>query len=410
MTARDLLRIVREGWILILASTIVFAGLGFAYAATRTPIYQATSSLIVSACVPVGTGLTCDPVGGLTLAAERARVIASTSKGADVVAATTASTQVTSSDAETSSAVNVVHTDGSSWIDVVATWPTSTGAAEIANTYAQVLRDTAEESASDDPAGLQIEVVSEAIAPSASSANQLRTVALAVMLGLFVGFGLALLVWLLNTRLRDRPDIEDNSGAEVLGELRLGLRGKRVRELATPAGAPGDFQSLQAVVASRLARHNASTIAVIAPVRDDSASVVAFGLAETLAASETNVAVLRLHASDSTPTALKGEATFREVDLSADSSEAANFFSSPRFAKVLEDCRINSEMVILDVAAMSTGAEALAATRHADVALVVVVAGETLRGDLKKTLHAIGLVGVPVLGIAAIVPTERAHS
>ncbi|MBF0673466.1 MAG: hypothetical protein IR160_12870 [Salinibacterium sp.] len=422
MTARDLLRIAREGWVIIVVTAIVFGIAGWAYSATRKPLYQSTSTLSVSACIAVENAEACDPVSGISYAVQRARIYSNIGTSAPVLRKAVELSDQVETRKELASQVTVAQAADSPIIEVTVTWGTPEGAAEIANSVAVALISYAKESIDNfesDATQVSFEIISEAIAPTEAVASNRQTLVLMAFLGVLVGAVLATLRWYLNTTVRDSLDAQDVTGHEILAELPIA--GKPKDTVATESVAAAEFHQLRTVVASKLAAAESRIIAVVTPTDPALSTLVTAGLAHSLTATRTSVAVFRLHDATagngglplrhlleddapSIPEVTEGPLVFDYVGSPA---EAAVALGTPRFARLVSEVAARVDIVLLDCAPGDAGAEMAGAARHADAALVVVGVGETKRPRIGSTLKSLELLSVRILGVASVTKNRR---
>lgn len=430
MTARDLARIIREGWLIIVAATLLFTAAGIFYSATRTPLYQATSTLAVSACIAVDNVPSCDPVSGMTFAVERAAIYASTGSSAPVLRMALEETSILSEREVLARNISVTQANGSPLLEIHATWSDPAGAAELSNVVAAALIDYSRDSVDffgAETTQVQFSVISEAIPPTQPMESNTRTVALAFALGLALGLGLSLLRWLLDPRIRDRSEAESLSGLDVLTTIPVrqqgGSRPPTSTELTSAHVA--EFHQLRTVAASRLAPREHRVIAIVSPVSPDAASIVTRGLVDSFASTRMRVGTLRLHEE---PGAQEKALDIRAIidgpdrsehsisdhvgadplvlDYDGSSSEAAVMLATPQFTDLLSAVREAVDVVIIDAAPASTGAAMIAAARHADAVMIVVTIGVTTRAELTETIRDLKLIGIAPVGIAALARTR----
>lgn len=421
MTARDLLRIVREGWVIILAAAIVFGIAGAVYSGTRTPTYQSTATLSVSACAPIENSDACDPVSGISFAVQRASIYASVGTSAPVLRAALEETDEVQSRRELAEVVSVTQASDSPLVEVTATSHTAAGAAAIANALADALIGYATESIDNvdsELARVQFSVISEAVPPLEATESDRQTVLLAVSFGLLLGMAGAYALWFFNTRVRDSSELKKLTGLDVFAELPIAgrSRSKVVAAVSREGSSAAEFHQLRTVISTRL-KESASTIAVVAPGASERATIVAQGLATSFAATRTRVAVLHLHDREG---AVTGPIDLREilirnaaepfasatnplvVSYQGSAAEASVMLGTPDFASALAEIRAAVDVVIIDAASDGADAEMTGAVRHSDSALVVVEPGRTRRSEIDEVLRALDLVHVKALGAAAV--------
>lgn len=222
MELQDYIRILKRNWVLILVITLLTTALTAAWTLTRTPVYQAQSKLYVS----VRTGDAS--VGELQQGTNYARQavasyvdIVTTSIVTDQVAAQLdggLTSQQVAGKLSASSPSNTV------LINIAATDTDPAVAAEIANTtsavFSEVVTDQLEKPSEGSPARVQIDVVEPAQVPSTPiSPNAQRNIVLGLLLGLMLGFGVAILRSVLDVRINSRNDVAAVTDTPILGGI-----------------------------------------------------------------------------------------------------------------------------------------------------------------------------------------------
>ncbi|MCW4385028.1 Wzz/FepE/Etk N-terminal domain-containing protein [Salinibacterium sp. SYSU T00001] len=426
MTARDLLRVVREGWAIILAVTVLFAAAAYAYAATRTPTYESAATLLVSACTVSEDVEVCDPAGGTAFAVERARIYASVGTTGEVLDGAAEYTDAVDSGEALIDVVTVRQATDSALLTVRATASTAEDAADIANAVAlsliEYVDDTVEVEETD-RTRVQFAVIGEADPPSGPSESIRQTVVLAAILGIFIGLALALLRWYLNTRIRDAQEAEAIAGTDVLAELRFAADDVPVSD----RDSDDAFHQLRTVIAARLTNGETTgttdeapripAVVVLSPGDDTLTPHVTRRLAASFASTRARVGVLSLHDGfDAAANAVDLRESLGREDAAAAGpvgdalvmtystrgEDTSVLLGTKAFSAFLEQLRTVADVVLIDAAANGPQAELTGAARVADGALVVVEAGRTRRQELEGALRSLDLVGVPVLGLATV--------
>ena len=260
--------------------------------------------------------------------------------------------------------------------------------------------------------------------PSATNPSSVRAAAVALLLGVLLAVGVAVLADLVQDRLGSSDDLQevragvpvlatvpheelraiDDSGSFALQEayryLRTGLR----------------FYGLNARLASVL---------VTSAVSQEGKSTVAARLARTIAETDERVVLVdcdlrrpSLHEQFDLPNHLGlsslvlGEATLDEVshfvqgNLAVITSgplvnDPAELLSSPAFAEVMGAIIRQADMTILDSPPVLPVADALVAGQVVDGAIVVGRIGMVRRRSLRESLRRIDSAGIPIVGMVA---------
>ncbi|MDE0545402.1 polysaccharide biosynthesis tyrosine autokinase [Microbacterium sp. C7(2022)] len=220
MELTDYLRILRKSWLLIVVATLVGVGAAAAYSLTRTPMYEAQSTVFVSSQGGVtigelqqGSNFTQSRVSTytnlVTTPIVMNPVIAELGLG---MTSDQLASQVTASSPTNTSLITITVTDA----DPVL-------AADIANALGASLTSAVE--AIETPQGSDTSPVSltrvqDAIPPlSPSSPNVPLNLALGLLVGLAVGVGIAVLRAVLDTRIRTAHDVELVTDRPIIGAI-----------------------------------------------------------------------------------------------------------------------------------------------------------------------------------------------
>lgn len=278
-----------------------------------------------------------------------------------------------------------------------------------------------QQSLNSDDAGRQVELVQPAIPPtSASSPKTKLNVALGLLLGIAIGFGLAALLERLDRALRSVDELERVYGLPILA--RIPRFRSRVRRSGAPLATEGveaeAFRSLRANLRYFSAVGELRTVLVASPQAGDGKSTVAAGLAATMAQMGERVVLVEadLHKpglarslpegerSDGLSSVLAG-ADLRDalVDAEIDGGDGvlkvlpsgarppnpSQLIESPRMHEVLEELEGSFDRVIIDSPAMGAVSDSLALVPWASGVILVSRLRHTSRDaalDLRKQL------------------------
>ncbi|HBU43629.1 MAG TPA: chromosome partitioning protein, partial [Microbacterium sp.] len=221
MELRDYLHILRKNWLIILALTLVGVGAAAAYSLTRTPLYEAESSVFVS--TQAGSGTIQDLNQGSNFSLDRvpSYVLVATSPvvlnpviddlGLDTTASQLAK-QISVSSPLNSAIINVSVQDADPQL-----------AADIANATAASLSDAVEEI--ETTAGLtaspvRLSVIRPALPMSVPvSPNVPLNLALGGLIGLALGVAFAILRTVLDTKVRNPRDVAQLTDRPMIGVI-----------------------------------------------------------------------------------------------------------------------------------------------------------------------------------------------
>jgi capsular exopolysaccharide synthesis family protein len=289
------------------------------------------------------------------------------------------------------------------------------------------------------------ELVQKAEPPlEASSPKPLRNTILALVLGLMIGIGLALLIDRLDRRLRDRDDAArllgrpvvgaiprsstlrsqprdalhlDGEEAEAFRALRANLRyydiDRDIRSLLVTSSAPGDGKSTVArYLAATAAAAGVRTILVEADLRRPTlnalfGSLRAAGLSDVLSdQSPLPAAIGQL------PVSMAGAKSGRMLDVMVAGTPPPNptdLLESSRMRAVLADLEQRYELVVIDSSPVSVVPDSIPILNQVSGVLVVMRESKSTSVDVRRLRDQLEHLGVTPLGLVmnGTAPTEK---
>lgn len=291
-----------------------------------------------------------------------------------------------------------------------------------------------------------VRVLDEAILPTLPiSPRRMMVLAIAVMIGLVLAIGTALLVDYADATIKDWKDVEDRLGHKVLGVVPvIGPRGNR--QMTPEERRERDLYIHQnptsnAAEASRSLRTNLlfmstarklETLLITSASPSEGKSMMAAHVATSVAASGSRVLLVeadmrrprlagsfKVSQTTGLSSALVGtEAIGRYVQK----TEVANLDLLPcgpvppnpaellyttRFAELLEEMKRNYDTVIFDSPPILPVSDGLVLAQQLDGVLVVVRAGQTSRHALRHALRSLTNVEAPILGMVLNYQTHK---
>jgi capsular exopolysaccharide synthesis family protein len=274
------------------------------------------------------------------------------------------------------------------------------------------------------------QIVQSADLPSSpSSPSSIRNGVLALVVGLSLGIGLALLQEQLSDRLRGREDLEEQIGAPVLATVTrvVGWRKKGRAELVTlsapksgPAeayrnlrtnidfiGRTGDFKVLT-VTSATLGEGKTTTVANLAVALAQAGKKVIvvscdlrkprihqfFGLENEIGVSSILVGETNTIEAIQRP----GVANLRVLASGPTPPNPAELLASEQFDELLRVLRGSVDFVIVDTAPVLAVTDTLVIAAKTDGVLIVADAGTTPRGAVAHTREQLEQVGAKVVG------------
>ena len=220
MELKDYIRILRKRWIVIVALTLAgIIGAGAASVLT-TPLYTATTQVFVSTSqggsasdLNAGSSFTLQRVQSYAQAVGTASVLQPVIKSLDL----NVTVEELAKQVEASAPLNTVI------LNISVTDPDRNSAAAIANAIGETLPEVVDEIEKSDVGGdspVKVSTLQPAVVPiDAASPNNKLNLALGLLVGLALGVGIAVLLEVLDTRIRSIRDIESLTDLTVVGGI-----------------------------------------------------------------------------------------------------------------------------------------------------------------------------------------------
>ena len=300
------------------------------------------------------------------------------------------------------------------------------GYIEQIDTYQQQLRELT------DPQALSVgDVVQAAATPQEVTPDQRRNVALALLIGLVLGTGVAFLRERLDDRLRDSDDLQTHARAAVLSAVpRISRWGKRksgpVVMLSQPNSQAAEaYWTLRTSLLFAASRRGVKTIMITSPNAGEGKTTTTANLGVAMAQSGRRVLLIcadlrrpQLHEFFDLPneagltSVLLGEkkaleavswARFPEVRIPILPSgplpgNPPELLASDAMEKLLTALGQTAEFLLIDVGPVLPVADALTLAPLVDAVLLVADAERTRRGDILRARQQLEHVNAHVIG------------
>jgi capsular exopolysaccharide synthesis family protein len=422
---QDYWRTVRRRWRLVLGSVLVVVAIAAVWTWTVTPLYSSSTRIFVSTSqADENSAYT-----GNLFATQRV------ASYADLVTSNQLAERVAGEldDAEPSALRGQVTASAvpeTVLLQIEATDADPERARAIAQTYAEQLQELVEEL--ETPRGeasavIKATLIDDAqVSTSPVSPQPLRNLALAGVLGLLLGVGLAVARELLDTSIKGADDIAEITAAPVLGNIFQDNDAKRapheVLFTATPWAEA--FRVLRTNMQYVDVDHDQKVIVVTSSLPGEGKSTTAVNLAVTLTQAGQKVALvecdlrrpliadrLELDGSIGTTSVLIGKVSADDVmqpyaDTTLDvmvcgqiPPNPSELLQSQAMEAMLEDLRSRYDVVVLDAPPLLPVTDAALLATRADGAVVVVAHGRTTRDQLSTAIERLGSVDATTLGL-----------
>lgn len=220
MELQQYLKVLRDYWRSILATLLVVVAAAAGYTLLQSPTYTTSATVFIT----VESGDTAGELSqGASYAERQVQSYVQVVETASVLNPVIEELVLDTTPRSLAGSINASSPNSTSIIDISASSESSTEAADLANAVAASLVATVNELApkSSNGAGLvSASVIDPATVPiSPSAPKPMTNLALAVILGLLLGFGQALLRTVLDTRVRDSDDLEAVTDKPILATV-----------------------------------------------------------------------------------------------------------------------------------------------------------------------------------------------
>ncbi|MGX1701067.1 polysaccharide biosynthesis tyrosine autokinase [Microbacterium sp. NPDC055357] len=439
MELTDYIRILRKNWMIIVVAALLGVVVAAGYSLTRTPQYQAQSTVFVSS---QSAGTIGELQQGTNFTQARVATYASLVSTPIVANPVIAELDLGITAAQLASKVVTTATTNTTLISISVTDADPVLAADIANALASSLTDAVEsiEKLSDsETSPVRLTRVRDALPPaSPSSPNLSQNLAVGGLVGLAVGLAVALLRTLLDTRIRTPRDIDQLTDRPVLGAIAFDPKAKD-----RPLIVHADPQSPRAE-SFRVLRTNLQFIdmgerasfVVTSSLPSEGKSTTTINLAIALADAGRRVALLDadlrkpkvaeylgVEGGAGLTDVLIGRAELTDVmqqwgrrslyvlpsgKIPPNPSE---LLGSTRMQDLLAVLEREFDVVLCDAPPLLPVTDAAVLARNTSGAIVIVATGKTNRRQLTSALEALTTVRAKIAGIVmTMVPTRGPDS
>ena len=427
MELQDYIAIVRKRWLSILVITLLGAGAAFAASTAMTPQYTARSQVFVS----VRTGdTTTDLIQGSSFTQRQVKSYTDLVTSPRVLIPVIDHLDLATTPDELASMITASSPLDTVLITINATHPDPRTASDIANATGESLASlvTELEQPAEGPSPVEISTVRYATPPAApTSPRPVRNTALGLVLGLAVGFGLAVLREILDTRVRSADDVRAVTDASILSVMTFDADAPK-----HPLIVHVDPQSPRAEAVRRLRTNlqfldlgeELTSIVVTSALPGEGKSTITANLAITLADAGKRVVLvdadlrrpsvaeyMGVEGQTGLTTVLIGRATLTDVTQPWGDGNLhvlpsgqvppnpSEMIGSQAMRWVIGQLTQQYDMVIVDAPPLLPVTDAAILSRVTSGALMVTAAHRSHRSDLAEGIDALDAVGARLLGI-----------
>jgi polysaccharide biosynthesis transport protein len=431
------LRVLRDGWLVIAVSTLIFALAGLIYCLVATPIYQASATMYISSTV--NDSSTAAALQGSQASEQRVESYTKLANSDVVLREAIGSANLPVDVAVARSAVTASTTPNTVLLNVRARSSDSELAARLANGVGAAL--TRYVAQLETPAGSQeplvkLSMVSPATQPSAPvTPNTVRT----VFLGLVIGFVLGVIAVFVRNRLSDK--VKGESELETVTDLPVvatvptdsNIEGGKLVDFAAGASlAAESYRKLRTNLSFTDVDSPPRTVLVTSAVGSEGKTTTAMNLAASLAEAGSSVllvdadlrrpqvaARMKLPVKVGLTNWLRGDAPLADLvqagpveNLSVMTSgpqppNPAELLDSDRMIKGLKELAAEFDHVVLDSPPILPVVDAVILAKSVDAVLVVARVG---RSKSKYVSTAIASLARAQARLAGIVLTDTKYA
>jgi len=437
---KDYIRILRKRWIIIVALTLVgLIGAGAASILT-TPQYKASTQLFVSTADSAGTG--ADLAAGNSFTVQRVQSYAQTVRTSIILQPVIKSLQLDLTVEELAGGIEATAALNTVILNISVTNSDPALAASIANAIGATLPRIVDEIEKSDSGGVspvKISTLQPAVTPIVpDSPNTKLNLALGLLVGLALGVGIAVLLEVLDTRIRSIRDIEQLTDLTVIGGIAFdpeATKNPLVVQADPRSPRSESFRTLRTNVQFVLVDRRKSFV-ISSSLPGEGKTTTSTNLAITLAQLGNKVLLidadlrrprvseyLGIEGAVGLTDVLVGRAEFDDVvqqwgEGNLDVLPAGQVPPNPseliggnKMIHLIAEFEANYDIVIFDCAPLLPVTDAAILARITGGAILVAAAGKTHKNQFLGGLKNLLNVDAPVLGvILTMLPTKGVDS
>jgi capsular exopolysaccharide synthesis family protein len=427
MDLRDYLRILRQRWLLIGLVTLVAVALASVFTLNATKQYQSSARLFISTAQASDANASYQ--GGL-FSQERVKSYANLLTGEEISRRVVEKLDLDETPRALASRIRAVVQPDTVVLSISVTDPSPGEAQRLTQATAEVFVSYVAEletAPGETDAPVKASIVDRATLPgSPVSPQPARNVALALLLGLLAGAGIAVMRDTLDTRIRTSEDLaEVTRESPVLGNIhfdKTASKAPMITQLDSHAPRVEAFRVLRSNLQFINVDGSNQIFVLTSALPGEGKSSTACNLALTLADAGQKVlllegdlrrpraaAYLGLENSVGVTTVLLGRATLEEAiqsvvencDLLASGvipPNPAELLQSDAMRRLLAQARADYDFVLIDAPPLLPVTDAALLAAESDGAVLVVHHGATRRDEVASSVSRLDSVGARLLG------------
>ena len=453
MELRDYIRVLRNGWLIILILVVVGVGAAALFSALKAPTYTADSKVFVN--TQIGGDNANDLVQGQNYSQDRITSYAGLVQTPAVLQPVIVGLHLDSTPASLAKQISASAPVNTTLLQIEATDTDAKMAADLANATAEslatVVTSLETTDADQNVSPVKLSRVQDAVVPlKPSSPNIPLNILLGLLVGLAIGVAVAVLRETLDMRVRNEHDIEQISTAPIVGGITFdpkasarplivaddpfSNRSEAFRTLRTNLQFLNIGDDLEAATTADgdTATRTGRSFVITSSLAQEGKSTTTANLGLALASTSSNILVvdadlrrpklasyLGLEGAVGLTDVLLGRVDLADVVqrwgktnlyvLPAGSvpPNPSELLGSKRMSKLIEMLEEQFDYVLYDAPPLLPVTDAAVLSKNTTGSLVIVAAGRTHKAQLKSAIAAIEQVGSRVGGIVmTMVPTK----